>query len=210
MLSEEIIQNVERMVNDKRYYYSQNRENQFATDCSWLIITAIKQAGIKTNATYTGNMCACLKETGKFTIMPFKITSAKRGDIFLKHIKDNNGHAVLYIGDNMILEACNKKYGLRKTQYYANNYQTIIRPIDNDIVFETIRKGSRGILVIIWQMFLNNYFGCRLEKDGVFGQKTHEATLNAQIKMGFIGNDVDGIVGEKTWRKAFTIMETNC
>lgn len=212
-LIEQLIQNVERKVNDKRYYYSRNRENQFATDCSWLIITSIQECGIQTNATYTGDMVKCLKATGKFEILPFSPNAMTRGDILLKHISGSNGHTVLYIGGGEILEACNKKNGLRRTQYYPNNYQYIIRPHDFNsevLNFRMIRKGDKCIEVGMWQLFLNKYYNTRLVIDCDFGTKTHDATITAQYKMGFTGSDVDGIVGVKTWTKIYSIMVTGC
>ena len=207
--TDKLIKAVEQKVNDKRYYYSQNRENQFATDCSWLIITSLQEIGIPTNgATYTGNMCKELSCTGYFSLYPFRYTDIIRGDILVKHINGNNGHTVLYIGDGKILEACNKKYGLRKCNYYANGYQYILRLKENCTVNDLplIKKGSKGLAVCFLQLFLNKYMGNRLVIDGDFGNKTHEATLNAQIKMGFSGNDIDGEIGVKTWTKIYSTM----
>lgn len=207
------IEKVYSKVSDSRYYYSQNRENKFAVDCSWLLITSLQEIGIDTKgATYTGDMVSCLRKTGLFDILQFNTTTMKRGDILLRHVTQSNAHTVLYIGNNTILEACNTRYGLRKTNYYPNNYQYIIRFKDNDIFanIPTLRKGSEGLFVCLLQLFLNKYEGCRLKTDGEFGSKTYEAVFNFQIHHANDDNnpttEIDGIVGIQTWTKIYFIM----
>ncbi len=55
----------------------------------------------------------------------------------------------------------------------------------------TIRKGSRGKAVTIWQIIVGT------TPDGDFGTKTDTATRLWQKKMGLV---VDGIVGKKSWK----------
>lgn len=55
----------------------------------------------------------------------------------------------------------------------------------------TIRKGSVGKAVRIWQVIVGT------DVDGDFGQKTLEATRSFQQKHGL---SVDGIVGPKSWK----------
>lgn len=59
----------------------------------------------------------------------------------------------------------------------------------------TIRKGDKNKYVKMWQLFLN------INADGSFGDKTKAATraYQASVKL-----TVDGVVGSKTWIKAFT------
>lgn len=206
---EQIIKEVLNMVKDKRYYYSQDRENEFATDCSRLIITAISRAGLPVNgATYTGNMVKELKATNNFQVLPFNYNKAVRGDIFVKHIKDNIGHTVIYLGGGQIAEACNKRYGLRTCNYYANNYQYILRCTKGGEKavedLPMLQKGSKNIYVGFLQLFLNKYCGCRLVIDCDFGSKTKDAVQSdLQLKHGL---EVDGIVGVKTWGKIYSMM----
>lgn len=203
---DKLINQVQSKVNDKRYYYSQNRENQFATDCSWLIITSISDIGLPVNgASYTGNMCKELTATGNFSIYPFRFTDLQRGDILVKHISGSNGHAVLYIGNNEILEACNKKYGLRRCNYYSNGYQYILRLKESEKVttMKQIKKGDKGIEVAMLQLFLNKYEGNRLVVDGDFGIRSSEAIKTFQAKYNL---EIDGVVGVMTWSKIYSIM----
>ena len=208
---ERIIDNVLTKINDKRYYYSQKRENAFATDCSDIILRSIREANIEHSATYTGNMITGLTSTGKFKAISFDISKAQRGDIFLRHEYSNIGHTVLYLGNNKIAEACSSKIGLRVTTYYFNRYQYIIRYIGSDDNTEVskmplLKYGSQGIYVCLLQVFLNKYFNSHLIVDGDFKNKTKEAVINAQIKLG---TDPDGEVGQKTWTKIYFTMVTN-
>lgn len=203
---EKLIATVQNKVNDKRYYYSQNRENKFATDCSWLLITSLQEVGIPTNgATYTGDMVKELFNTGYFELLSFNSTKMQKGDILVKHISGNNGHTVLYIGNNEILEACNKKYGLRRCKYYANGYQYILRLKEAITVttMKQITKGDKCIEVAMLQMFLNKYERNKLIIDGDYGIRTSDCVRTFQAKYSL---EVDNIVGEKTWTKIYFIM----
>ena len=63
----------------------------------------------------------------------------------------------------------------------------------------TLKKGSKGSQVKLWQKFLNWYgYNCGTV-DGVFGTKTVGATKSFQYKEGITS---DGIVGKKTLAKA--------
>lgn len=205
---EEFINKVYSKIRDNRYYYSMNRENEFAMDCSWLLITSLKEVGVDVHgATYTGNM-ERLTEGGFKRIIIKPGTTFQRGDILVKHIGGSNGHTVLYLGNNQIAEACNKKNGLRITTYYPNGYQYILRFDSKEAAPtiktpETIRKGSKNINVGFLQLFLNTYEVNRLKIDCDFGSKTEEAVKNFQLNKGL---EVDGIVGVKTWTKIYSIM----
>lgn len=205
---EEFINKVCSKIRDNRYYYSMNRENEFAVDCSWLLITSLKEVGVDVHgATYTGNM-EKLTGAGFKRIIIKPGVAFQRGDILVKHISGSNGHTVLYLGNNQIAEACNKKNGLRITTYYPNGYQYILRFDSKEVAPtiktpETIRKGSKNINVGFLQLFLNTYEVSRLKIDCDFGGKTEEAVKNFQLNKGL---EVDGIVGVKTWTKIYSIM----
>ena len=205
---EEFINKVCSKIRDNRYYYSMDRENEFAVDCSWLLITSLKEIGVDVHgATYTGNM-EKLTGAGFKRIIIKPGTTFQRGDILVKHISGTNGHTVLYLGNNQIAEACNKKNGLRITTYYPNGYQYILRFDSKEAAPtiktpETIRKGSKNINVGFLQLFLNTYEVNRLKIDCDFGGKTEEAVKNFQLNKGL---EVDGIVGVKTWTKIYSIM----
>lgn len=207
---EQFINKVCEKIQDKRYYYSMNRENSFAVDCSSLLLTSLKEIGIDIhNASYTGNM-ENLTTGGDFQRIIIKPGVAfYRGDILVKHISGSNGHTVLYLGNNKIAEACNKKNGLRITDYYTNGYQYILRYTGQTIKVNlppTIKRGSKNIYVGLLQTFLNMFDGQRLKIDCDFGSKTNDAVKNFQLKYNL---EVDGIVGVNTWSKINIMMEVN-
>ncbi len=88
--------------------------------------------------------------------------------------------------------------------WFANqpfNHSTIqpfIKKILNNM--ETIRQGSKGSQVERWQFFLVGLGYTFIKADGDFGAKTQRATVDFQEKNGL---GADGIVGEKTYIKAF-------
>ena len=63
----------------------------------------------------------------------------------------------------------------------------------------TIKKGSKGNAVKLWQKFLNWFGNYGLKVDGVFGKLTFNATKKFQKSQGLTQ---DGIAGPKTLAKA--------
>ena len=61
----------------------------------------------------------------------------------------------------------------------------------SDYKMQTIKRGSRGKAVKIWQIILG------VKVDGVFGEETEKKTISFQKKNGLVQ---DGIVGSKTWK----------
>ena len=205
---EEFIKAVMSKIQDKGNYYSQaDRMKEHGFDCSSLIIRCLKEVGIKTSATYTGNMDQLTKSGfEKIPITPGE--SFQRGDILVKHIGGSVGHTVLYLGNNKIAEAASSKLGLRMTDYYPNGYQYILRYNEKTAgrvldLPKLIRNGDKNIYVGFLQLFLNKYNGNRLVVDCDFGRKTEEALKNFQV---FKGLEVDGIAGVETWTKVYSIM----
>ena len=62
----------------------------------------------------------------------------------------------------------------------------------------TIKKGSTGKAVKIWQIILG------VEADGIFGQITHGKSLEWQKKHGLVA---DGIIGKNTWNYALNNLK---
>lgn len=94
---------------------------------------------------------------------------------------------------------CKKSYALNDSKiagYGRPKYDGEPAEVNNveDYDMETIKKGSKGKAVKIWQIILG-FTGAEI--DGDFGKKTDTATREWQKKNGLA---VDGIVGKKSWK----------
>lgn len=64
---------------------------------------------------------------------------------------------------------------------------------------KTIKYGSRGDEVVLWQRFLKNVGYHTLDVDGIFGDDTRATTKRYQTHEGLVP---DGIVGGYSWCEA--------
>lgn len=103
---------MESIALDDSHGYDQNyRWGEFGDfDCSALVISAYRTAGLKINASYTGDMYPAFKEAGfKDVTSSVNIKTGeglKRGDVLLKE-----GHTALYCGNNREVEASINEFG---------------------------------------------------------------------------------------------------
>ena len=80
-------------------------------DCSSLVISAFRKAGVPLSCTYTGNMrgdmlrCGFEDVTGSVDLGTG--TGLERGDVLLNHVH----HTALYIGGGQIVQASINEYG---------------------------------------------------------------------------------------------------
>lgn len=79
-------------------------------------------------------------------------------------------------------------YGTR-----SSNQKDEINILKEDFKMRTLRNGSIGKSVKVWQIILD------IEPDGIFGPKTLKATKDFQRKNNLV---VDGVVGRNTWKAA--------
>ena len=82
------------------------------------------------------------------------------------------------------------------------NSDKLIIEQKNKIVMETIKKGSKGLIVSYWQEFLKNLQLFSYKVDGDFGSLTHNSTVEFQRINGLVA---DGIVGKNTWDKSYEL-----
>lgn len=97
-------------------------------------------------------------------------------------------------------------------RYDLTRYDNIQTIIDYEIPTEgvsevlppTIKRGSEGKTVKLWQTVLG------LEADGIFGKDTEDMTRSFQT-LAFPDDrkEWDGVVGKKTWNKAFETLYIN-
>lgn len=216
---------------DQSHGYSQAYRWGPDYDCSSLVISAYKHAGVPIDTTvvnYTGNL-QNLKKYG-FQDVTSKISLSsgsglQRGDILWYHISGTNGHTAIYIGGGQIVHARGQSYGSSKTgdqgseiavtSYYRGSWQHVYRYVGGGSAAEEHPPGwidPKEYYTVTARMPLIKE-GCvgssvRLWQeligvpvDGEFGPITHGATI------GFQNNHdlkVDGEVGPKSWGAALS------
>ena len=173
----------EEIAADDSHGYSQQSRWGKDYDCSSLVISAYKAAGVPIDINkvyYTGNMdklkdygfvdvtSSCNLDTG---------SGMRRGDILYYHIKDTNGHTAMYCGDGKIVHARGQSYGspatgdqgteIAVTNYSRSQWQHVLRYGNSvkltEILKETvtavnapeIRSGSVGSAVSVLQGLLD-------------------------------------------------------
>lgn len=161
------------------------------TDCSALVAVCVNAAGIPVSKDiYTGNEKSALLNTGGFTAYTeSKYISTdrylKRGDILLA-----KGHTAVVLGN-----------GAQAMTPSAGKVQT------SNTGMPTIRKGNKGDAVrkmqnaLLSQRFRTCVIGNvrkEMKADGDWGEITDSIFRRWQ---GYVGLNVDGICGPKSWTK---------
>ena len=109
---EKAAQFMEKIAADDLHGYDQgSRWGTPDYDCSSLVISAYKAAGVPLTSTYTGNMKYDFLAHG-FSDVTKKVNLAngsgmKRGDVLLHEVN----HTAMYVGDGMIVHAAGNEYG---------------------------------------------------------------------------------------------------
>ena len=216
---------------DQSHGYSQANRWGPNYDCSSLVISAYKHAGVPIDTTvvnYTGNL-QNLKKYG-FQDVTSKVSLSsgsglQRGDILWYHISGTNGHTAIYIGNGQIVHARGQSYGSSKTgdqgseiavtSYYRGSWQHVYRYVGGGSAAEEHPPGwiePKNYYTVTAKMPLIKYgntgSSVRLWQeligvtvDGEFGVQTKLAT------MGFQNNhdlEVDGEVGPISWGAALS------
>lgn len=157
----------ENIAKDDTHGYDQNHRWNPDYDCSSLVISAYKYAGVNTGATYTGNMKT------KFIMSGFKDVSSKvnlhtgnglvRGDVLLV-VNSKHHHTAIYSGNGYEVEASINEKGTARggktgdqtgkeiliRPFRKNFYTTVLRysePISNaelDAVAVAVMNGDYG------------------------------------------------------------------
>ena len=137
----------ETAANDEHGYDQQYRWNERGDyDCSSLVISAYKHAGVPLQSTYTGNMKADFLSHG-FVNVTSKVNlktgaNMKRGDVLLNEVT----HTAMYIGNGKIVHAAGNEYGkatggkpgdqtgreITVANYYNANWGVVLRYKDQN------------------------------------------------------------------------------
>ena len=200
---------------DPAHGYDQNNRWGPDYDCSSLVISAFKAAGLPLTATYTGNMKYDFLRNGFEEVSD---NTLKRGDVLL-HEKN---HTAMYIGNGQIVHASINERGTIKggqvgdqtggeicvRGYYNYPWDCVLRYVGEEVdepVVEnatsspTIREGNAGSAVLSMQLILIHKWAisCGVDgADGDFGPNTDTALRRFQANRGLMA---DGVCGPKTW-----------
>ena len=138
---------MEQIAADDAHGYDQaSRWGQPDYDCSSLVISAYKHAGVPLQSTYTGNMKADFLSHG-FENVTSKVNlktgaNMKRGDVLLNEVT----HTAMYIGNGEIVHAAGNEYGratggkpgdqtgkeITVANYYNANWGVVLRYKDQN------------------------------------------------------------------------------
>ena len=205
------------IANDTGHGYDQNNRWGPDYDCSSLVISAYKHAGVPLTCTYTGDMLKDMLSKGFVVVHG----TTQPGDVLLNVTK---GHTALYIGNNKLVQASISEngtahagkagdqtgreinvctyydfpweYALRYSEERATaNAADIYRIVD---CLPVIRCGDKNALVAAIQASLK-YYGysvgvCGI--DGDFGNATKSAVVKFQNDHALTP---DGEVGKDTF-----------
>ena len=219
------------IANDKTHGYSQSNRWGPNYDCSSLVISAYKQAGIPIDTSrvnYTGNMSGLLQYGFKEMIKKVNLNTGsglQKGDILWWHGSGTTGHTALYAGNGKIVHARGQSYGssatgdqgseIAVTPYYRGSWQHVYRYVGGGSAAEEhpdgwIEPKTYWLVTAKMPLIKQGNTGSSVslwqhligvEVDGEFGPVTHGATL------GFQNNHdlkVDGEVGPKSWSAALS------
>lgn len=213
------------VANDPAHGYDQNNRWGPNYDCSSLVISAFKEAGLPLTATYTGNMRYDFlrngfKDASELNVVEFNMGAGlRRGDVLLNEQK----HTAIYLGDGTLVQASINEKGeitggqsgdqtgkeIHIRTYYNYPWQYVLRYVGEENTSETdggesnmlptLKRGSSGMSVKALQTLLK-FRGCSLPKYGVDGDFGVETETAVKVFQSAAKLTADGIVGAKTWK----------
>lgn len=194
-------------------------------DCSSLVISAFRKAGVPLSCTYTGNMrgdmlrCGFEDVTGSVDLNTG--AGLERGDVLLNHVH----HTALYIGGGQLVQASINEYGtvtggqtgdqtgreICTRGYYNYPWDCVLRYTEEEqeteraaeyaaVELPVLQRGDTGEAVRAMQILLRGRgFGVGwYGADGEFGAATEEGLRAFQrVKT----EETDGVCGERTWSR---------
>ena len=206
---------------DQSHGYSQANRYGPDYDCSSLVLSAYKQAGVPIDfnvVCYTGNMQGLLQYGFKDVTSQVNLNTGnglQPGDILWYHISGTNGHTAMYAGNNQIVHARGQSYGSPKTgdqgteiavtPYYRGKWQHVYRYVGGGSAPAVPQSVEMCAVTVSLPLIMYGSKGSAVrvwqaivgvETDGEFGEQTKLATLGFQTNHDL---KADGEVGRKTW-----------
>lgn len=217
------------VANDPAHGYDQSSRWGPDYDCSSLVISAFKAAGLPLTATYTGNMKYDFLKNGfrdatELNVVELNMGAGlKRGDVLL----NEQHHTAIYLGDGTVVQASINENGSIKggqsgdqtgkeisISYYRNYpWDCVLRYAEENGEepewavpnLDTLRRGYVGPRVKRLQALLIYFHNISCGPDGVdgdFGPNTEAAVVEFQLQTGL---EPDGIVGNLTTNKLLEV-----
>ena len=210
---------------DDSHGYDQSQRWGPDYDCSSLVISVFKKAGVPLSCTYTGNMRGDMQRCGFEDVTGSVDLSTgaglERGDVLLNHIH----HTALYIGGGQLVQASINEFGgvtggqtgdqtgreIYTRGYYNYPWDCVLRytGAEPETKWETeyvtvglpvLQRESTGETVRAMQILLRGRgFGVGwYGADGEFGAATEEGLRAFQRARDA---EADGVCGERTWSR---------
>ena len=190
-------------------------------DCSSLVISAFRKAGVPLSCTYTGDMLRCGFEDVTGSVDLNTGAGLERGDVLLNHVH----HTSLYIGGEQLVQASINEHGtttggqtgdqtgreICTRGYYNYPWDCVLRYTEEEqeteraaeyaaVELPVLQRGDTGEAVRAMQVLLRGrgfgvgWYGA----DGEFGAATEDGLRAFQrVKR----EETDGVCGERTWSR---------
>ena len=218
----------EGIANDQSHGYSQ--ANRFGPDydCSSLVISAYKAAGVPINwneVSYTGNMDKLKNYGFKDVTNSVNLETGsglQRGDVLYYHVKDTVGHTAMYCGNGKIVHARGQSYGspatgdqgteIAVTDYYRGQWQHVLRyqgasttPTSTpktSVQIQGVKKGANNDSVLLLQSILTamGYVGADGQPLEIDGDFGANTDYALRAYQKAAGFTVNGTAGPAVWK----------
>ena len=215
------------IANDPSHGYDQNNRWGPDYDCSSLVISAFKAAGLPLTATYTGNMKYDFLRNGfrdaaELNVVELNMGAGlKRGDVLLNERK----HTAIYLGDGTMVQASiNERGGITGgatgdqtgreiviSTYRNYPWDIVLRYVEDEpswtgnpsptagSLLPVLRQGDEGSAVLSMQLLLIHKWAFSCGEDGADGDLGPNTDTALRRFQVNRGLMADGVCGPATW-----------
>lgn len=215
------------IANDPSHGYDQTHRWGPDYDCSSLVISAFKAAGLPLTATFTGNMRYDFLRNGfrdasELNVVELNMGAGlKRGDVLLNEQR----HTAIYLGDGTVVQASiNERGGITGgatgdqtggeigISYYRNYpWDIVLRyvgeeteeespgEVRKDATLPTLKKGDAGGAVLSMQLLLIHKWALSCGPDGADGDFGPNTEMALKKFQTKLVLEPDGVCGVQSW-----------